>query len=114
MRAICGTTAEKSVPGLAVPDSVHHVKLVSPRRLPLRCTEISAAGSPRGTSTVSAASSTLDECGAAVAVPALGVVCAACAGGGALFAEGTACTGEGAVRGGGAVLGGGAALGGGV
>ena len=42
--ASCGTTAEKSALGFAVPDSVHHVKLVSPRKFPLRCTVTSAAG----------------------------------------------------------------------
>ena len=50
-------TAEKSFPGFAVPDSVHHVKLVSPRKLPLRCTVTCADGSSTGTSTVSAANS---------------------------------------------------------
>src|SRR5882757_7841950 len=55
--ASCGTAAEKSVPGFAVPDSVHQVKLVSPRELPLRCTVTSADLSPAGTSTVSATNS---------------------------------------------------------
>src|ERR1700728_3996888 len=58
--ASCGTTAEKSAPGFAVPDSVHHLKLVSPRKLPLRCTVIWADAWPAGTSTVSAVNSTLD------------------------------------------------------
>src|ERR1700744_1551760 len=56
--AICGMIVEKSVPGFAVPDSVQQVKLVPPRKLPLRCTEISAEVSPEGTSRLSAASST--------------------------------------------------------
>src|SRR5450631_897797 len=60
MRAICGTTAEKSAPGFAVPDSVHHVKLVCPCKLPLRCTGIWADDSPAATSTVSVANSTFD------------------------------------------------------
>src|ERR1700761_5975615 len=67
MYASCGTTAEKSAPGLAVPDSVHQVKLVSPRKLPLRRTVIWADGCPAGTSTVSAANSTLDAPAAALA-----------------------------------------------
>src|ERR1700678_3989685 len=65
--ASCGTTAEKSAPGFAVPDSVHQVKLVSPRKLPLRCTVIWADAWPAGTSTVSAANSTLDAPAAALA-----------------------------------------------
>src|ERR1700722_17683643 len=65
--ASCGTTAEKSAPGFAVPDSVHQVKLVSPRKLPLRCTVICADAWPAGTSTVSAANSTLDAPAAALA-----------------------------------------------
>ena len=62
---ICGITAEKSIPGLAVPDSVHHVKVVSPRKLPLRRTAICADVSPKGTSTVSTVSSTFDDPAAA-------------------------------------------------
>lgn len=58
--ASCGETAEKSAPGFAVPDSVHQVKLVSPRKLPLRCTVTWADGWPAGTSTVSAANSSFD------------------------------------------------------
>src|SRR6202046_4676607 len=65
--ASCGTTAEKSAPGFAVPDSVHQVKLVSPRKIPLRCTVIWADAWPAGTSTVSAANSTLDAPAAALA-----------------------------------------------
>ena len=60
MYASCGSAAEKSTPGFAVPDSVHQVKFVSPRRLPLRCTGTCADGSPAGTSTVSVASSIFD------------------------------------------------------
>src|ERR1700730_6197888 len=59
MYASCGTTGEKSAPGFAVPDSVHQVKFVSPRTLPLRRTVTSANGSPAGTSIVSAAISNL-------------------------------------------------------
>jgi len=51
---------EKSIPGFAVPDSVHQVKLVSPRKLPLRRTETSANDSAAGTSTVSEAISIFD------------------------------------------------------
>src|SRR6202020_1428593 len=65
--ATCGATAEKSAPGLAVPDSVHQVKLVSPRKSPLRCTVIWADAWPAGTSTVSAANSTLDAPAAVLA-----------------------------------------------
>src|ERR1700722_14099406 len=65
--ASCGTTAEKSAPGFAVPDSVPQVTLVSPRKLPLRCTVIWADAWPAGTSTVSAANSTLDAPAAALA-----------------------------------------------
>src|ERR1700733_9351923 len=65
--ASCGTTAEKSAPGFAVPDSVHQVKLVSPRKSPLRCTVIWADAWPAGTSTVSAANSTLDAPAAVLA-----------------------------------------------
>src|ERR1700722_14088616 len=65
--ASCGTTAEKSAPGFAVPNSVHQVKLVSPRKLPLRCTVIWEDAWPAGKSTVSAANSTLDAPAAALA-----------------------------------------------
>src|SRR5258707_14609911 len=94
--ASCGTAAEKSVPGFAVPDSVHQVKLVSPRELPLRCTVTSADLSPAETSTVSATNSifeapadaagggtaacTVGACGATVGGAA---ACGATAGGGA-------------------------------
>jgi hypothetical protein len=60
MYASRGTTAEKSIPGFAVPDSVHQLKFVSPRKLPLRRTVTMANNSPAGTSTVSAAISTLE------------------------------------------------------
>src|SRR5882724_3319092 len=51
---------EKSIPGFAVPDAVHQVKLVSPRKLPLRCTDNRANDSAAGTSTVSEVNSTFD------------------------------------------------------
>ena len=60
MYASCGTTGKKSVPGFAVPDSVHQVKCVSPRRLPLRRTVTSAEDSAGGMSMVSAVISNLD------------------------------------------------------
>src|SRR3984957_6350408 len=113
--ASCGTTAEKSAPGFAVPDSVHQVKLVSPRKLPLRCTVIWGDGWPAGTSTVSAANSTLDAPAAALAAgtatrdPA---VLDAAAGDGVEAAEGVE-MGEGAGPGGAGATGGVAAAGGG-
>src|SRR5258708_18543066 len=60
MYASCGTAAEKSAPGFAVPDSVHQVKLVEPRKCPLRWTVTCADGSLAATSTESAANSTFD------------------------------------------------------
>src|SRR5271167_3797737 len=57
IRWICGTTGTKSVPGFAVPDSVHQVKLIAPCELPLRRTTTRALLSPAGTSTVAAATS---------------------------------------------------------
>src|SRR5450631_2972398 len=60
MVASCGTTAEKSIPGFAVPDSVHQLKFVSPRKLPLRRTETMANNSAAGTSTVSVVISTFE------------------------------------------------------
>src|SRR5580698_3881302 len=51
----------KSCPGLAVPDSVHQVKVEAPCRLPRRRTMTRAAGSVMGTSMVSAASSTRER-----------------------------------------------------
>src|SRR6202030_3792831 len=56
----CGITAEKSLPGFAVPDSVHQVKFAAPRKLPLRRTVTSADDSAAGTSTKSAANSIFD------------------------------------------------------
>jgi hypothetical protein len=55
-----GTTGVKSIPGFAVPDSVHQVKVVSPRKLPLRFTETWANNSAAGTSMLSAAISILE------------------------------------------------------
>src|SRR5882724_12389556 len=55
MRSTLGITGVKSRPGIAVPDSVHHVKLASPCGLPLRRTVMRAAWSLGSTSTVSAA-----------------------------------------------------------
>jgi len=52
MCATCGTTGTKSVPGFAVPDSVHQVKPTSPRTLPTRRTTTRALASPAATSTV--------------------------------------------------------------
>jgi|SRR5580698_8675623 len=95
--ASCGTTAVKSAPGFAVPDSVHHLKLVSPRKLPLRRTLTCADGWPARTSTVSVAVSILD-------VPAGAFVGAAAtrdaAGGDAAAGDGAAGDGEGAGTGG--------------
>ena len=58
MCSTLGITGAKSRPGFAVPDSVHHVKLASPCRLPLRRTVTRASRSLGSTSTVSAAIST--------------------------------------------------------
>src|ERR1022692_4962226 len=58
MRSTCGAIEAKSAPGLAVPDSVHHVKLAAPRMLPLRRTVTSANASGGETSTTPAANST--------------------------------------------------------
>src|SRR5258708_1778228 len=110
MYASCGTTAEKSAPGFAVPDSVHQVKLVDPRKFPLRRTLTCADGSFAATSTESAANSTFDAPAEAAEGAATGRAvtrCAAAAAGGA--ATGGAATG-GAATGGAAT--GGAAIGG--
>src|SRR6266403_3601342 len=58
MRSTLGITGAKSRPGLAVPDSVHHVKLASPCKSPLRRTVTRATASLGSTSTVSAVIST--------------------------------------------------------
>ena len=55
MRSERGIAGAKSRPGFAVPDSVHHLKLASPWRLPRRWTVTLAIVSPGWTSTVSAA-----------------------------------------------------------
>src|SRR5580704_380616 len=105
--ASCGTTAVKSAPGFAVPDSVHHLKLVSPRKLPLRRTLTCADGWPARTSTVSVAVSILD-------VPAGAFVGAAAtrdaAGGDAAAGDAAAGDGEGAGTGGGDASGSGPVL----
>ena len=90
--AACGTIAEKSTPGFAVPDSVHQVKFASPRKLPLRRTVTWADDSATGTSIVSAANSILEgpeEAAAAGADTA-----------GAGFADGEALADSGGVVGG--------------
>jgi len=79
MYASCGTTAEKSVPGFAVPDSVHQVKLVDPRKFPLRCTLTCADGSLVPTSTVSAANSIFDAPVPAAEAAATGCAVTRCA-----------------------------------
>src|SRR6266478_556977 len=58
MRSTLGITGAKSRPGLAVPDSVHHVKLASPCKSPLRRTMTRATASLGSTSTVSVVIST--------------------------------------------------------
>src|ERR1700688_3731104 len=58
--SMCSTrafTGTKSCPGLAVPDSVHHLKLTSSRNVRLRWTAIRAMASPAATSVLSSASS---------------------------------------------------------
>src|ERR1700722_12919832 len=97
----CGITAEKSLPGFAVPDSVHQVKFASPRKLPLRRTVTSADDSAAGTSTKSAANSILDAPEATPAdapedTPADATVGGAVAAGGG--AVGALCVVEGASR----------------
>src|SRR5258707_2828074 len=105
MYASCGTTAEKSAPGFAVPDSVHQVKLVDPRKFPLRWTVTCADGSLAATSTVSVANSSFDA-PAEAADTGRAVTPWAAAAGGAATGGAAAGAGSAATRAGGAAAGG--------